>query len=81
MIKRYVSVRGEVPYRRDIYEPLNRTSSRIVRVAAASGLAQEFQIVRPLVVQQKSKLRIVRARSIRVYMVFRKVLSLETFVS
>ena len=25
-------------YRLDIYEPLNRTSSRIVRVAAVSGL-------------------------------------------
>ena len=31
-----------LPYRRDIYKPLNRTSSQIVRVAAASGLAQEF---------------------------------------
>ena len=32
----------DIPYRLDIYELLNRTSSRIVRVAAASGLAQEF---------------------------------------
>ena len=30
-----------IPYRRDIYKPLNRTSSRIAIVAAASGLAQE----------------------------------------
>ena len=28
-----------LPYRLDIYELLNRTSSRIVRVPAASGLA------------------------------------------
>ena len=34
-----------IPHRLDIYELLNRTSSRIVRVAAASGLAQEFRIV------------------------------------
>ena len=53
-------------YRLDIYELLNRTSSRIVRVAAASGLAQEFRIILPT----KSKLRIVRARSIRVYTVY-----------
>ena len=33
------------PYRLDIYELLNRTSSRIVRVAAASGVAQEFWIL------------------------------------
>ena len=31
--------------RLDIYEPLNRTRSRIVRVAAASGLAHKFRIV------------------------------------
>ena len=30
---------NEIPRRRDIYEPFNRTSSRIVRVAAASRLA------------------------------------------
>ena len=36
---------GKVPYRLDIYELLNRTSSWIERVAAASGLVQEFQIV------------------------------------
>ena len=35
----------QIPYRLDIYELLNRTSSRIVRVAAASGVAQEFRIV------------------------------------
>ena len=38
---------SDLPYRRDIdiYEPLNRKSSRIARVAAASGLAKEFQTV------------------------------------
>ena len=35
------------PYRIDIYGLLNRTSSRIVRVAAANGLAQEFRILLP----------------------------------
>ena len=34
-----------IPYRLDINELLNRTSSQIVRVLAASGPAQEFQIV------------------------------------
>ena len=33
---------GLVPYRLDIYELLNRTSSRIVQKVAASGLAREF---------------------------------------
>ena len=56
---------NDIPYRLDIYEPLNRTSSRIVRVTAASGLALECRIVLPWI-HQKSKLRIVRARSIRV---------------
>ena len=37
-----------IPYRLNIYEPLNRTSSRIVQVAAASGVAQEFRIVHVL---------------------------------
>ena len=36
-----------LPYRRAIYELLNRMSSRIVQVVAASGLAQEFWIVLP----------------------------------
>ena len=36
-----------IPYRLDMYEPLNRMSSQIVRVEAASGLAQEIQIVVP----------------------------------
>ena len=49
-----------------VYEPLNRTSSRIVRVTAASWLAQEFRIVLPA----KVKLRIVRARSILVYSIY-----------
>ena len=34
-----------IPYRLDIYELLNRTSGQIVRVAAASGVSQEFRIV------------------------------------
>ena len=38
---------AQLPYRLDIYELLNRTSSRIVRVAAASGLAREFWILLP----------------------------------
>ena len=38
----------------DIYELLNRTSSRIVRVAAASGLAQQFRIVLPPKVKVKN---------------------------
>ena len=41
------SILKKVPYRLDIYELLNRKSSRIVRVAAASGVAQEFRIVLP----------------------------------
>ena len=36
------------------YTPLNRTSSRILRVAAASWLAQEFQIVFPAKVKIKN---------------------------
>ena len=40
--------------RLDIYEPLNRTRSRIVRVAAASGLAQEFRIELPPKVKIKN---------------------------
>ena len=43
-----------IPYRRDMYEPLKRTSSQIVRVAAASGLAQEFRIVLPAKVKNKN---------------------------
>ena len=54
------------PYRLDICELLNRKSSRIVRVASDSELAHEFQIVLP---PKKSKLTIIRARSIRVYTV------------
>ena len=41
-----VVMQRHLPYRRDIYEPLNRKSSRIVRVAAASGMAKESRIVR-----------------------------------
>ena len=52
---------SKLPYKLDIYELLNRTSSRIVRVAAASVVAQEFRIVLP----PKVTLRIVRAGSIR----------------
>ena len=51
-------------FRRDIYEPLNRTSPQIVRVTAASVLAEEFILVLP------AKLRIVQVRSIRVYQQF-----------
>ena len=40
----HMSYLRSLPYRLDIYEPLNRTSPRIVRVAAASGLTQGFQI-------------------------------------
>ena len=43
-----------IPYRLDIYELLNRTSSRIVRVAAACGLGQEFRIVLPPKVNVKN---------------------------
>ena len=43
-----------VPYRRDVYEPLNRTSSRIVRVAASSGVAQQFRIELPPKVEIKN---------------------------
>ena len=54
--------------RLDIYEILNRTSSRIVRMAAASGLIKEFQKI----LTPKVKItRIVRARSIQVYTVFK----------
>ena len=38
---------NDIPYRRNIYKQLNRTSSRKVRVTAACGLAQEFWIVLP----------------------------------
>ena len=43
-----------VPYRLDIYELFNRTSSRIVLVAAANGLAQELCIVLPTKVKIKN---------------------------
>ena len=43
-----------IPYRLDIFELLNRTSSRIVRVATASGGAQEFRIVLPPKVKIKN---------------------------
>ena len=46
---------NDIPYRLDIYELLNRTSSRIVRVAAASRLAQEFRIVLPPKVKIKNR--------------------------
>ena len=50
----------KIPYRRDIYELLNRASSLIVRVAEARRLAQEFLIILPA----NLKLRIIRARSV-----------------
>ena len=43
----------DIPYRRDIYEPLNRKSPQIVRLAAASGLDQEFRTVLP----EKNKIK------------------------
>ena len=43
-----------LPYRIDIYELLNRTSSRIVRVESASELAQEFWIELPPKVKIKN---------------------------
>ena len=47
----------QIQYRRDIYESLNRTSSRI----AASGLAQEFRIVLPAKVKIKNSTSSVHA--------------------
>ena len=52
----------ELPYRLDIYEPLNITSSRIVRVVAASGLAQEFRIVLQTKVKIKNSANSVYSR-------------------
>ena len=46
---------GLVPYRLDIYELLNRTSSRIVQKVAASRLAREFLIVLPPKVKIKNR--------------------------
>ena len=52
----------QMPYRLYIFELFNRTGSRIIRVAVArSGISKSTAT--------KSKLRMVRARSIRVYMV------------
>ena len=55
-----------IDYRRDMYKSLNRTRSRIVRVEAASWLAQEFRMVLPVV---QTELRMERAWSIRAYTV------------
>ena len=44
----------DIPYRLDIYELLNRKSSLIVRVAAASGVAHEFLIIIPPKVKIKN---------------------------
>ena len=44
----------KIPYRLDIYQLLNRTCSRILRVAAASGVSQEFRIVLPPKVKIKN---------------------------
>ena len=41
-------------YRRDMYETLNRMSSRIVQVAAASGLAEEFLVVLQLKIKNST---------------------------
>ena len=48
--------------RRDKYEPLNRTSSRIVWVDAASELAQEFRIVLSAKVKIKNSSSSVNSR-------------------
>ena len=61
----------DIPYRRDIYKPLNRASSRIVRVAAANGLAQDFRTVFPAEIQIKNSTSI--ARSILVYVYGMKI--------
>ena len=52
----------EIPHRLDLYELLYRTSSRIVRVVAASGLSQEFQIVLPTEVKIKNNTSSVYSR-------------------
>ena len=41
----------DLPYRLDVSELMNRTSSRIVRLAAAIGLVQEFRRLIPTKVQ------------------------------
>ena len=57
---------GHIPYRLDIYELLNRTSSQIVLMAAASRLAQKFRIVlSPKVKIKKSKYELGLFESIR----------------
>ena len=52
----------KIPYRLDAYKLLNRTSSRIIRVAAASGQVQEFPIVLPPKVKIKNSARSVYSR-------------------
>ena len=52
-----MSKKAIVPYRRKIYKPLNSTSSRILRVAAFSRIAQEFRIVLPAKVKGKNSTR------------------------
>ena len=51
-----------LPYRRDIYEPLNRKSSRIVRLAAANVLAEEFWIALTAKVKIKNSKSSVHSR-------------------
>ena len=71
----------EIPDRRNLYEPLNITSSRIVRVAAASGLAQEFQIVLQAKVKIKNITSSVYSRLYGRFHMFRFSCSLSTFFS
>ena len=55
----------DLPYRLELYETLNRTSSQIVRVAAASRLAHEFRIELPPKVKIKNSTSSVYSRLIR----------------
>ena len=62
----------------DIYELLNRMSSRIVQVAAASGLAQEFRIVLPPKVKIKSNTSSVYSSLYGILIIFPAVIFLVT---
>ena len=61
-----------------IYELLNRMSSRIVQVAAASGLAQEFRIVLPPKVKIKSNTSSVYSSLYGILIIFPAVIFLVT---
>ena len=64
-----------LPYWLDIYELLKGTSSRIVRVAAASGLAQGFRIILPPKVKIKNSTSSVYSR---LYGIFQHITVFET---